>query len=357
MVQPDEPISTYNDALSRLQQRLQFLYTSGQGRYWFDVQPNLTRTVADRSSRISENEIFNHLEERLIRSIRSKGEFAGIHVCPENTADVPDEPAARLVVLSPRYAHKRVDNGSAALTQAMQILENRGNSPRRYRNMLLFTVADEDAVQSFLDDEAVEGRLKGAPATSRFLSDHENARVASDDIDTLAGLERQWLEEVNNDGIQALITSMPGVARGLVTTGEVSENVARGLGARALELISSAVRLHATVTAASIGADPGAFEEELDLARTLKTGADLLNYVPGTSWEDFKDHPLDNFIPFALEQGIISIPDMALVMASLPAYVLARTGELGQARAENDARANARSRWWTPCWGPSLAAG
>ena len=199
----------------------------------------------------------------------------------------------------------------------------------------------EDAVQSFLDDEAVEGRLKGAPATSRFLSDHENARVASDDIDTLAGLERQWLEEVNNDGIQALITSMPGVARGLVTTGEVSENVARGLGARALELISSAVRLHATVTAASIGADPGAFEEELDLARTLKTGADLLNYVPGTSWEDFKDHPLDNFIPFALEQGIISIPDMALVMASLPAYVLARTGELGQARAENDARANA----------------
>lgn len=152
VVQPDEPISTYNDALSRLQQRLQFLYTSGQGRYWFDVQPNLTRTVADRSSRISENEIFHHLEERLIRSIRSEGEFAGIHVCPENTADVPDEPAARLVVLSPRYSHKRVDNGSAALTQAMQILENRGNSPRRYRNMLIFTVADEDAVQILIDE-------------------------------------------------------------------------------------------------------------------------------------------------------------------------------------------------------------
>ncbi|NVM22696.1 MAG: ATP-binding protein, partial [Desulfobacterales bacterium] len=152
VVQPDEPISTYNDALSRLQQRLQFLYTSGQGRYWFDVQPNLTRTVADRSSRISDNEIFHHLEERLVGAIRSKGEFAGIHVCPENTADVPDEPAARLIVLSPRYSHKRVDNGSAALTQAMQILENRGNLPRRYRNMLIFTVADEDAVQFLIDE-------------------------------------------------------------------------------------------------------------------------------------------------------------------------------------------------------------
>jgi hypothetical protein len=152
VVQPDEPISTYNDALGRLQQRLQFLYTSGQGRYWFDVQPNLTRTVADRSSRISENEIFHHLEERLAKAVRSKGEFAGIHVCPENSADVPDEPAARLVVLSPRYPHKRVDNESVALTQSMQILENRGNSPRRYRNMLVFAAADEDAVQILADE-------------------------------------------------------------------------------------------------------------------------------------------------------------------------------------------------------------
>ena len=45
VVQPDESISTYNDALGRLQQRLQFLYTSGQGRFWFDVQPNIDSLV------------------------------------------------------------------------------------------------------------------------------------------------------------------------------------------------------------------------------------------------------------------------------------------------------------------------
>ncbi len=152
VVQPDESISTYNDALGRLQQRLQFLYTSGQGRYWFDVQPNLTRTVADRSSRVSEKEIYHHLEDELIGIIRSKGDFAGIHVCPENTADVPDEPAARLVVLSPSYPHKRANGESAALTQAKQILENRGNSPRRYRNMLVFVAVDEDAIQILTDE-------------------------------------------------------------------------------------------------------------------------------------------------------------------------------------------------------------
>ncbi len=71
-----------------------------------------------------------------------KGDFAGIHVCPENTADVPDEPAARMVILSPRYTHKRTDDESVALLQANQTLENRGNSPRRYRNMLVFVAPD-----------------------------------------------------------------------------------------------------------------------------------------------------------------------------------------------------------------------
>lgn len=152
VVQPGEPISTYNDALARLEKRLQYLYSSGEGRYWFDVQPNLIRTHADRSSRISDDDVLYHLEERLRKSIRNPGDFAGVHVCPEHTADIPDEPSARLVVLSPRHAHKRNGDQSPALDQAAQILENRGNSPRRYRNMLVFAAADPDVVQTLCDE-------------------------------------------------------------------------------------------------------------------------------------------------------------------------------------------------------------
>lgn len=152
VVQPGEPISTYNDALVRLQKRLQYLYSSGEGRYWFDVQPNLVRTHADRSSRISDDDVLYHLEERLRNSIRNAGDFAGVHVCPQHTADIPDEPSARLVLLSPRYAHKRNGDQSPALDQAAQILENRGNSPRRYRNMLVFAAADPDVVQTLCDE-------------------------------------------------------------------------------------------------------------------------------------------------------------------------------------------------------------
>ena len=66
-----------------------------------------------------------------------------------------------------------------------------------------------------------------------------------------------------------------------------------------------------------------------------------LGYKPGTTWEDVKKSPLSSVIPFALEQGIVSAPDMAAAIAALPAYVVARTGEIGQTRAKNDERSNA----------------
>ncbi len=152
VTQPDESVSIYNDGLGRLQQRHQFLYASGQGRFWFDVQPNLTRTVADRASRVSEDDALYDLGNRLKAAKMSAGDFAGVHVCPETTEDVRDDPSARLVVLSPRHAHKRNSKESKALAEASKTLQNRGNSPRSYRNMLVFAAADEDAVSTLVEE-------------------------------------------------------------------------------------------------------------------------------------------------------------------------------------------------------------
>ena len=69
-------------------------------------------------------------------------------------------------------------------------------------------------------------------------------------------------------------------------------------------------------------------------------GVDL-GYKPGTTWEEVKDSPATNVIPFAMEQGLVSIPDMAAVIVALPAYVVARTGELAGERAESDLRKEA----------------
>lgn len=56
------------------------------------------------------------------------------------------------------------------------------------------------------------------------------------------------------------------------------------------------------------------------------------------TWEEFKEAPAKQFLPFALEHGLVSTPDMAAAILNLPAYVTARTGEIAGDRAENDMR-------------------
>jgi hypothetical protein len=48
----------------------------------------------------------------------------------------------RLVLLAPSQTHKQDDVNSVALTIAREYFENRGNSPRIYRNMICFLAAD-----------------------------------------------------------------------------------------------------------------------------------------------------------------------------------------------------------------------
>jgi len=71
----------------------------------------------------------------------------------------------------------------------------------------------------------------------------------------------------------------------------------------------------------------------LPLARDMES-ADF-GYKEGTTWEEVKNEPLANILPWALETGLVSAPDMAAAIVALPAYIAARTGEMGQNRAEN----------------------
>lgn len=155
VVQPGEQIAVYADALGRLRETLTYLYSSGSGgRYWFAVQPNLNRTVADRAGKLEDLEVWAELERRM-KLWRGGGgvEFAGVHIAPTGPDEVPDEDRARLVVLPPRVGHKKGnEETSSAVMLARAILDSRGVSPRRYRNMLLFLAADTDALDTLLGE-------------------------------------------------------------------------------------------------------------------------------------------------------------------------------------------------------------
>ena len=115
--------------------RLTHLYT-GSHRYWYDTQPNLRRTMEDRAVNLEAEDVTNEIVRRL-RGIRERGDFSAVHSCP-NSEMVPDEPTARLVILSPASVHRGRQGDSTALRAANEILDKRGDSPRTFRNMLLF---------------------------------------------------------------------------------------------------------------------------------------------------------------------------------------------------------------------------
>jgi predicted AAA+ superfamily ATPase len=149
VIQPGDNIAVFNDALSALASSLTYLYTNPSGdRFWYDTRPTLRKTVEDRATQVSVPNVEHEIEERLKR-LRKEPPFTGVHVCPASSFDVPDEQSVRLVILRPVDEYRSSDQcNCAAMTVIQDMFNNRGNSPRIYRNTLAFIAPDQGAMAS-----------------------------------------------------------------------------------------------------------------------------------------------------------------------------------------------------------------
>jgi len=148
VVQPGENIANFNDALSTLTSSLSYLYTNPSGdRFWYDTRPTLRKTVEDRATQVSASDAEYEIETRL-HKLRAEPPFPRPHICPASSLDVPDEQTARLVILRPADEYKANSPNNSAMAAVADILNNRGNTPRIYRNMLAFIAPDQDCMLS-----------------------------------------------------------------------------------------------------------------------------------------------------------------------------------------------------------------
>ncbi|MBW1803366.1 MAG: ATP-binding protein, partial [Deltaproteobacteria bacterium] len=139
-VQPGENVATFGDALRRLSDQATHLYIDGK-RYWYSTQPSVTRLAQDRAAQEEIDHVWEELKKRL-RADRQRGEFAAVHTVPDSTGDVSDDMEVRLVILGPEKPHAAKTADSQARLESEEILHNRGNSPRIYKNMLIFLAPD-----------------------------------------------------------------------------------------------------------------------------------------------------------------------------------------------------------------------
>jgi predicted AAA+ superfamily ATPase len=159
VVQPGERPAIFGDALRRLTNQAKFMHAD-LGRYWYSMSASLNRIAADKAAQIEAALVLMRIDSELgkyVNGLADRGHFDAVQVAPASSAEVPDEAGGvRAVVLGVAHAHNGRD-GSEALTEAKDILMQRGSTPRVNRNMLVFIAADarqldnlKDAVRSSL---------------------------------------------------------------------------------------------------------------------------------------------------------------------------------------------------------------
>lgn len=142
LAMPGDVVGNIGSALGALQDGSSYFY-SGDGRYWYDTQPSLNRTAAERAGHYDVVRVWEEVVTRLRRAApRSTPEFAGVVVAPGSTGDVPDEDAVRLVVVHPEHTHNGKDTSSSASRFAQELLLKRGTAARTMPNSLVLLAAD-----------------------------------------------------------------------------------------------------------------------------------------------------------------------------------------------------------------------
>ncbi|MDL1875503.1 ATP-binding protein, partial [Cytophagia bacterium CHB2] len=152
-VMPGESPAIFGDALRRLSTAATYLYPDGS-RYWYSTQPTVTKLAEDRAEQLKRDtdKVVQEIEKRLRADLRKTGEFKRVHPVPQSSQDVPDDIDARLVVLGIDHPYSK-EPGNAAERAAKAIFESRGNTPRLFRNTLVFLAVDQTRLQD-LDEAA-----------------------------------------------------------------------------------------------------------------------------------------------------------------------------------------------------------
>jgi hypothetical protein len=256
---PGDTVGNFHSALNQLADRATYFY-SGSGRYWYDLQANISRTAKDHADRIQPEDVWAEIKRRLEGEGKTHGDFARVHVCPEESGDVPDLDEARLVILHPRYIHKAKASNSEALAFAAKAAEQRGGASRVNRNMVVFLAADEArmeeldrAVRTYLGwKEVLDKRGDLNLNESQKQQASEKAAEASDTVDSRLLGTYQWALVPEGQPVRIGVTKVEGQAA------SPAERVSRRLGndgALATQQAGAAIRHQLNEHAAALWKD------------------------------------------------------------------------------------------------------
>ncbi|MGC3994522.1 MAG: Swt1 family HEPN domain-containing protein [Propionicimonas sp.] len=291
MATPGDVPGNFHSALNQLADRATYFYT-GQGKHWYDLQANISRRAKDQAERLHPEDVWAEVVRRLDDQRRSPGDFAGVHVCPQEHGDIPDSDEARLVIVHPGLVHKRGDAASTAVVFAKTATERRGPANRVHRNMVVFLAADADrmaeldhAVRDYLGWAQVLGSADELDLTRNQLAQAQARLQQADQTVGLRLLDTyQW----------ALVPEQPDPGEGFGIGVAKVEGQARSLAERASRRLGNDGKLNTQQAA-------GVIRMKLDtlVPRLWESGHVRL----GDLWGVYTQYP---YMPRLRDRGVLN---------------------------------------------------
>ncbi|NPV84274.1 MAG: ATP-binding protein [Candidatus Aminicenantes bacterium] len=132
--QPEFSSAVIDSVINGLREKL--FYLADEGLY-FSNRPNLNRIMLSKEENITNEEIIEEEKSYLEKFISRKGGFA-VYIWPENHRDIPDNPEIKLAILKDQEPE-------------WELIEKHGETPRIYRNTLIFSAPDLSQKPAFYD--------------------------------------------------------------------------------------------------------------------------------------------------------------------------------------------------------------
>ena len=164
----------------------------------------MSRIAADYADGLRERpeEVWAQIVERMRQAEqRVRGGFAGVHVAPDSTADVPDAEDVRLVILHPRHPHSRGSADTPALRFVRDAFEHRGSGQRQNRNMVVFLAPDSkrldelaESTRHYLAWKWVSRRIEELNLSPQQVSQvTENLRRTDEEVTARIAQTYHWV--------------------------------------------------------------------------------------------------------------------------------------------------------------------
>ena len=136
----DNPSSAVAEAVDRQRKQLFFLQSQNE-KYYFSNKPNLNRILLTKMENVKEQQIIE-LQHMLIEQQISGRKLKTI-LYPKESKDIAESEDLQLVIFNQSI------KGSNLQEKMKEFIENKGETPRVYRNTLLFLAALENQRDNF----------------------------------------------------------------------------------------------------------------------------------------------------------------------------------------------------------------